>query len=411
MQTRVILSAGNISHYHHTALALQEAGRLSDYFCVFNGKNDLGFAQQFLPSDLRKRLAGKSLGGLDAKRIRTFASPYFLTQSMRRIGLIGQARADALFGRLYDRATLYKADDADIFHFVNGMGLRTAQRAKERGRVVLCDVRAEHVDRQEEILMVEYDHLGLPYRSRRALYRDRLTAEYELADFLLVPSSYVAETFIRSGFSSDKVLILPYGVDSSRITSWDMSKEHAKTNHPFRILFVGQVLPLKGVHYLIQALTGLDIPHVELVIIGRGDNEYLRLLNRLIPSKVTIQWLGHIPHMEIWQYYLESDVLVLPSLSDSFGLVVSEAMTAGLPVIVSENTGARDIIQDGVEGFIVPVQDAKGLQEKLAYMYEHPPERREMGHAAMGRVKDFTWERYRERLLDIYEVILDRTGK
>jgi len=244
----------------------------------------------------------------------------------------------------------------------------------------------------------------------RALYRDRLVAEYDLADYLLVPSSYVAETMIRSGIGAEKVFVLPYGVDTSFLSSQERRLEQAEEKHSFRILFVGQVLPLKGVHYLVQALENMKIPNVELIIIGNGDTGYLKLLNGLIPPGISVQFKSHIPHMELKQYYSGSDVLVLPSLSDSFGLVVSEAMMAGLPVIVSENTGAKEIIRDGVDGFIVPIRDANALQEKLMYLYERPQERQIMGCASMERVNEFSWDHYKDRLLAVYDQILIQKG-
>ena len=85
-------------------------------------------------------------------------------------------------------------------------------------------------------------------------------------------------------------------------------------------------------------------------------------------------------------------------------------MAAGLPVIVTENTGAKQLIRDGLEGFIVPIRDAGALQEKLLWLYEHPQQRRAMGRAAARRVRQFTWERYRQRLLTVYDQILAREG-
>lgn len=394
----VILSAGNIAHYHHAALALQQAGWLRKYFCVFRGEKDWGGLEGLLPSSLRKRLNGKALPGLDLRRTRVFPLPYLFTHTLRRLHLTTQARTDAWFGALYDLATLNKTDGAAVFHFVNGMGLRTAQRAKQRGGIVICDVRAEHVDRQEETLRLEYDRLGLPYRSLRALYRHRLLAEYHLADFLIVPSSFVAESMTRSGIPPQKILVVPYGAERSHFSAERSWREEGK--RPFRILFVGQVFPGKGVHHLVQAFARLHLPQSELVIVGRGDAEYVSLLKRLAPPETPVRFTGQLLHSELKMYYQNSDVFVLPTLSEGSALVVYEAMSAGLAVVTTPNAGS--VVRDGVDGLLVPACDVEALQDKIHYLYQHPHVRAALGNSARLRAGEFTWERYRERLLEAY---------
>ncbi|MEW6284998.1 MAG: glycosyltransferase [Chloroflexota bacterium] len=395
---KVILSAGNISHYHHTALALQQAGWLWKYFCVFRGENDLGFLEGLLPSNLRKRLNGKALPGLDPHRTRVFPLPYLFTQTLRRLRLTSQARTDAWFGALYDLATLHQTDGAGVFHFVNGMGLRTARRAKERGGIVICDVRAEHVDRQEETLRLEYNRLGLPYRSLRALYRDRLLAEYEVADFLIVPSPFVAESMIRSGIPPQKIILLPYGVTLRHFEPKRPEQERVKGG--FRVLFVGQIIPLKGIHHLVQAFTRLRFPRSELIIVGQGDVRYQALLNRLVGRDASVRFTGQLTQAELWAYYQSADVFVLPTLSEGSALVVYEAMAAGLPVVTTPNAGS--VVREGVDGLLFPACDVDALQDKIQYLYQNPHARIAMGNSARERVREFTWERYRERLLEMY---------
>ncbi len=395
---KVILSAGNISHYHHTALALQQAGWLWKYFCVFRGENDLGFLEGLLPSNLRKRLNGKALPGLDPHRTRVFPLPYLFTQTLRRLRLTSQARTDAWFGALYDLATLHQTDGAGVFHFVNGMGLRTARRAKERGGIVICDVRAEHVDRQEETLRLEYNRLGLPYRSLRALYRDRLLAEYEVADFLIVPSPFVAESMIRSGIPPQKIILLPYGVTLRHFEPKRPEQERVKGG--FRVLFVGQIVPLKGIHHLVQAFTRLRFPRSELIIVGQGDVRYQALLNRLVGRDASVRFTGQLTQAELWAYYQSADVFVLPTLSEGSALVVYEAMAAGLPVVTTPNAGS--VVREGVDGLLFPACDVDALQDKIQYLYQNPHARIAMGNSARERVREFTWERYRERLLEMY---------
>jgi glycosyltransferase involved in cell wall biosynthesis len=91
----------------------------------------------------------------------------------------------------------------------------------------------------------------------------------------------------------------------------------------------------------------------------------------------------------------ESDVLVLPSLSDAFGLVVTEALASGLPVIVTPNTGASELIEDGREGFVVPICQPDAIAEKLEMLHRDRERLVEMSRRAQLTAADNSWENYR----------------
>jgi len=92
--------------------------------------------------------------------------------------------------------------------------------------------------------------------------------------------------------------------------------------------------------------------------------------------------------------------LVLPSLADGFGMVVPQAMACGLPVIVTENVGAADIVTDGVDGYVVPIRDVAALKEKIRYLYEDPAARQRMSAAAVKKAgRHLSWDVYGDRLV------------
>jgi glycosyltransferase involved in cell wall biosynthesis len=202
------------------------------------------------------------------------------------------------------------------------------------------------------------------------------------------------------------VHVVPLGVDTQRFAHASQPEETGR-DEVFRVIFVGQISPFKGLHYLVGGLRMAGLPRSELLVLGSiKDADYARRV--LSTRDVRIRLLGHVPQIELRQWYRRADVFVLPSISDGFALVVAEAMTAGLPVIVSENVGARDLIRDGIDGFSVPIRSAETLAEKITWLYEHPEERAAMGIQARQRVQEFTWGRYGERLLDVYRQIEER---
>ncbi len=213
---RVILSGGNIAHYHHAALALQNAGILAQYLCVFSGINDLQPGARILPRNIQKRLAGKALEGLDPSIIHTITWPYLLSQALLRTKIIQAGRANSLFNRIYDQSSLAYLEDCEVFHFVSSTGLKGAQKVKKMGGTAVCDVREEHIDSYEEKVETEYRQLGLPYISSRIQSRARIEEEYSTSDYFVVPSEYAAGTFIEKGISEERIFVVPYGADRSK---------------------------------------------------------------------------------------------------------------------------------------------------------------------------------------------------
>lgn len=402
-QNKVILSAGNIARYHHTAIALQNVGILHRYLCVFSGENDIGLLKRYLSDDDRKRLQGKYDPSLDLKLVHTIPVPYLVTQGLRRSGLIGLSQANAWFNELYDSFSLPWIDQCDILHFVTSMGLKAAKKARRLGAMLICDVRSAHIDYEDSLLREECKQLGYKYLNSKMRSRQRVVDEYALADAFIVPSQYVKDTFLQVGFASEKFHVVPFGVNLQRFQK-DETKDEivGKMDGKFRILFVGNLLPGKGLHYLIRALEKLGLPDTELVVLGRGDADYCRYIENLA-SRIAVKFLGHLPQTELWMYYQKSSVFVLPTLSEGSASVVNEAMAAGLPIITTTNAGSN--VRDNVDGFVIPICDENALQEKIEYLYLNPEVRRIMGYQASQRVRDFTWEQYGQRLLDAYDKI------
>lgn len=407
---RIVLSAGNIAHYHHAALALQQANLLYQYFCTFLGLDGQEKWSQLLPQSWRKRLQSKHVEGLDRQRVSQLPLPYLTTQVLRYSGVLSEDKTNLHFGIAYDREVKQLLGEFQVFHWVQALGMESAKKAKKNRTLCVCDVRAEHIDSQEETLREEYDLLSLPYISSRVSLRERLLMEIELADYIIIGSDYAAQTFVTRGYPFERVFILPYGVNLNQFRTQSNIRINANDNlnHPFRILFAGQVIPRKGVHYLIQAFEDIKLPCSELILIGSVEPNYGTYITKNFLAKKNIKFMGPLPQGELFRYYQNCDVFVMPTLSEGSAVVIYEAMAAGLPIITTPNAGA--VVRNGKEGYIVPIRDIDALKEKLVYLYEHPVERQVMGKDAKERVKEFTWERYGERLLAIYDQILKTQG-
>jgi glycosyltransferase involved in cell wall biosynthesis len=116
--------------------------------------------------------------------------------------------------------------------------------------------------------------------------------------------------------------------------------------------------------------------------------------------------LGQLSHQDMASFYNASDVFVFPTRFDSFGMVVAEALACGLPVIVSENAGAKDLIEEGVNGWVVPAGNAAALAERMAWCAAHPTEVRAMSAAARSSAEHRDWQSYRSQVADVIEAFL-----
>lgn len=403
---KVILSGANISHYHYTAYSLQQAGYLYKYLCVFSGQDDLKYLKPLLPERLQNKLDSKMVAKIDNDRISTYPLPYLITQALGKLHLMPASLQNHCFSKWYDQWTSHEINSADIFHFVNSAGLESAGIAKIKNMKLICDVRAAHIDAEDEILRKEYQRLGLPYQSARSRYRGRIVREYSMADALIVPSQYVAQTMKDHGVKPEKIHVIPYGVNVDQINkAKNQTSSIIGEMELFRVIFVGSVIPRKGLHYLIKAWESLNFPNSELVIIGRcPEKPYLELLKKLI-TRTKIRFIDHLPQIKLAGYYQSADLFVLPSLSEGSALVVYEAMSAGLPILTTSNAGS--VVRDGKDGFVIPPADVDALEEKLLWYYEHPLERKEMGNYGQNTVTNYSWEEYGKRLIKVYDKIIE----
>lgn len=222
--------------------------------------------------------------------------------------------------------------------------------------------------------------------------------EFQAARHVAVLSQFAKRTLVEQGVEAGKIFVNHCGVSLSRFVPGD------KHDEVFRVIFCGNVVPGKGVHYLLSAFKALNLPRSELWLIGSlagvaADPHFEALLKRHLADSRVKCW-GGVDAAQLPGLFAQGSVLVLPSLADGFGMVVSQAMACGLPVVVSEHTGAADLVQDGDNGLIVPARDTVALQDALRSLHDEPARARHMGQR--GRTVVSTgqgWDDYGDRLV------------
>jgi len=230
----------------------------------------------------------------------------------------------------------------------------------------------------------------------------RRDAEYALADCIVAPSSFVRRTLIEEGIPQEKISFVPLGTD---VAKWTVADSRGYSSaQMFRAVFAGTLTQWKGLSYLLDAWKLLRLPKAELLLIGRqiGKGRWFNAYQDL-----NIRRLGHLHQDELKAQLARSHVFVFPSLADGFGMVIPQAMSAGLPVITTPGSCGPDLIEDGVHGKIVPCRDEGALAAAIERLYRHRGLCRQMGVAAREHVRGFTWDRFHRAIADLTRGMLE----
>jgi glycosyltransferase involved in cell wall biosynthesis len=221
-----------------------------------------------------------------------------------------------------------------------------------------------------------------------AEYSERLDTECELADQILVGSTFVRQSFEAMGYDPRRIAITPYGVDTARF----VPRAARRGDGVFRVLFVGQIGQRKGMSYLLQGYKLFRRPNSELHLVGSyvAGHEVYR------PYRELYRHTANVPQQHLASLLHQADVFLFPSLIEGMPLVVLEAMACGLPVITTTH-GPGEVVRDGVDGFFVPIRDPQAIATRLEQLYRDPDLREEMGRNARTRALQYTWEAYEGR--------------
>lgn len=292
--------------------------------------------------------------------------------------------------------------DLDILVGWSGASLEAMEPARQRGAKVVIERGSSHIAHQAEILAEEHARFRLPFTPVDPAMIARECAEYEAADRISVPTGFARRTFLERGIAEERLAVNPYGVDLSAFAPAARPPGPARP----RVLMVGRLGLRKGLPYLLEAARRLG-PGVEVRLVGPLDPGAGMLL-AAAPDNVVAA--GPLPGSALPGEYAAADLFCLPSLEEGLPLTLLQAMACGLPVVVTPETGAADLVTDGMEGVMVPSRDGAALAGALAGLIADPTLRAEMGRAARRRVAaGFGWADYGERAIALYRDLIGET--
>lgn len=221
---------------------------------------------------------------------------------------------------------------------------------------------------------------------------DKKDQELALADVIFVASSFTKKTLEEYPGILPEIKVIPYGFPEV-----DLKKQYEPLiNRKLKILFIGGLSQRKGISYLFEAVEGLQ-DKVELTVVGHKAVDNCDALNLALEKH---QWIPSLSHNQVLACMREHDVFVFPSLFEGFGLVITEAMSQGIPVITTDRTAGPDVIDDGVDGWIVPSGSSESIKTVLIKILESPELLKQFGLAAQNKAQNRPWAVYSQEMAD-----------
>ncbi len=399
----ISIAYSSVHQIYQIALAAQEIGELDNFFCsVIDAPGKWGALFSLIFG--RDRLVNRRCLELDLHHVKEYPWPlafqYLKQIQNKRLGPTDWEATNNHFDTW--AAQKLKSVTSQLFVGVETCALRCLEVAHQHGMTTLLDCHQVHPDFLDKVIAEAASDLSIPVPENidTPTWRKQKLQEFELADFLLTISEPQKRSFLKAGFPPEKLATITLWADTSIF--YPPTAPISKNPDILRVLFVGGLCLRKGVPYLLQAID-LCGSSIELTLIGSKTSEINDFLEKAVGK------FNYVPTMtkaQLREYYWQSDILVLPSLVDTFGWVAMEAMACGLPVIVSENCGVP--VPD--QNWRVPIMNAEAIAEKLLMLRENREYCKNLGNIAGKFAQQFTAKLYREKLQALFKQILSNSN-
>jgi len=321
--------------------------------------------------------------------------------------LLGTMNALALHDYIVSRRLEKLRDKIDIIHTWPDAALRTLKVAAQLGIPTVLERPNAHTRYAYESVQCEARRIGvvLPPTDEYAFKEDileREETEYRLVDFLLCSSDFTIKTFVEQGISPDKLLKHGYGFDAK--TCYPDPKRVADPSRGITMMFAGVAAVRKGLHFALEAwLNSTAHKNGTFLIVGRVLPAYAERFSEML-SHPSVKVLGH--RNDVPDLMRQSDLFVLPSIEEGFGLVCVEAMGCGSVPLVSE--ACTDVCQHMQNALVHEIGNVKQLTEHITLLDQSRGLLARLREESISQAPQHTWMAAGRRLLEVYQEAIDR---
>lgn len=393
----VVSYPGVMVHAQQVALAFHEAGELQAYVTTLAFHEDGPLLRMMAGRRGGAELARRAIRALPAGKLVRYPLREVLRTAASRLGA-GAVRVDRLWDRMareFDSTVAQRhVPRAGRIYAFEYTALASFEQARRLGVQAVLDLPSlDSLALEKQMAQEQANHPGMAEEHKDyfdALFApryERRQREIELADVIIANSSLTARSHIEAGADPAKMKVVPLAGPPpvARI-------HYPDPRAPLTVFWGSGVTLRKGAHHFMQAWKALDAgQHARAWLYGG-----LRVPQALLASAPTgIEFRGSVAQAQLFEALAGADVLVFPTLSDGFGMVVSEALAHGVPVIVSDHAGAADLIEQGRNGFIVPAGNPRALQDRLQWCLDNRAALAAMREQACASAARWQWADYR----------------
>lgn len=353
----VALAYSGVHQIFQLALAAHELGELDGLFCsVVDGPEKWGRRLgKWIPVGTARPLGSEAL---PSERVTEFPWPVLVNRISKRLfsSSSDHLRSNTWFDRT--AARWLQKSHARVFVGVETCALESLRAAKEWGMktVLECPGIPSLVLDEEARKAAEVFGVSIPHSSNSPAMLERKRQEIAEAGLVLCCSDFQRDKLVALYPDVKHTKVIPLWTDVDFWSAAIPQRQSSAAGTPLRVLYAGGVSLRKGVPYLLQAAEPL-CSEITLTLIGAIAPE----LEEILPRFRQHRHIPHLPKQQLREMYAGHDVLVMPTLGDSFGFVTLEAMASGMPVIASQNAGAP--VPD--ERWRVPAHDAEAIRSRL----------------------------------------------
>jgi glycosyltransferase involved in cell wall biosynthesis len=298
--------------------------------------------------------------GVPARHVRSAWVHGAVTRTLPHVaGAHATARHEAWLHRSFGRwaARALEARGWDVIHGWSGISEEWLASDRVHARTTMLMRGSAHIEVQDTLLREEEARTGTPLDRPSEWMIARERREYERADRVVVLSSFARDSFEAQGYPAHRLDVLPLGVDVRAFTPppavMDARRARIRAGAPLRVLYAGALSLRKGLYDLAAAARECEGRPIEFRLAGHAMPEAERLLASVGANVVR---LGKFDQSALPPVYWDADLFFFPTIEDGFGMVLTQARAAGLPVLCTTNCAGPDLIRDGLDGWIVPIR-------------------------------------------------------
>lgn len=283
-----------------------------------------------------------------------------------------------------------------------------------------CDVLTMHschkasIKKHNEIYRKEYSLLKYIFYkiarylwplNRVVLFIEKRVVEEKSEKIIAVSKGVKKELVNNYEVSEDKIEVIPNGVDLSKFKPASKKENEVRKKHGIDetdklLMFCGNNFRGKGLKFIIKALPNLK-ENVKLLVVGGDSSEFYKKLAGKLGVKERIIFTGLIKE-NLEKYYQVSDIFVLPTYYESFGLVALEALACGIPVLATEVNGVKGMIDEEANGMFIK-RNAEAIAEKVVEVFSNQNSYAEMGKNARKTAENYSWDEVAQRTKKVYQ--------